>query len=161
MLSRRARSAAVVRLLTVPRGVPVRRAISLCERPWKYARVSTSRWGGESRERAEATSNLRERPIPQVAHPGTVDHTRVTVVELGERTLVPRLGHPSHQSLVRDIVHSEPSRRVTITNDSRSSARPREPETIDALLMNARNHQRGIRPVLVFRMIKRGQLMLR
>jgi hypothetical protein len=35
MLSRRARSAAVVRLLTVPRGVLVRREISLCERPSK------------------------------------------------------------------------------------------------------------------------------
>ena len=35
MLSRRARSAFVVRLLTVPRGVLVRREISLCERPWK------------------------------------------------------------------------------------------------------------------------------
>src|SRR3712207_8769584 len=60
MFSRRARSAAVVRLFTVPRGVSVWREISLCDRPRKYARTITSRWVGESRQRAEATSKVRE-----------------------------------------------------------------------------------------------------
>ena len=71
MLSRSARSAAVVRLLTVPRGVSVRREISLCESPWKYARVSTSRWTGEIRERAEARSKLRESSPVASSSPGS------------------------------------------------------------------------------------------
>ena len=33
----------MVRLLIVPRGMPVRREISRCDRPSKYARVKTSR----------------------------------------------------------------------------------------------------------------------
>jgi hypothetical protein len=60
--------------------VPVRREISLCDNPSKYARVRTSLCTGERRERAETRSKLRESPLVVSSSPGSKGGSAPTVL---------------------------------------------------------------------------------